>query len=149
MFISSKGSLSLLRQESLKHGQRNEATAEQGSKYPLEAGIHQNLECAIEKSYCSLPDVQDKPYQITDDTERDPPNTDPSAHTTQCCYTWANSGLWPTHTGRCLQEWKKKHHLDTCLQTPKPHFDTMKEAILHGIVCFSKTDHLIRIIKVC
>lgn len=47
-----------------------------------------------------------------------------------------------------VQEWKKKHHLDTCLQTPKPNSDIMKKAILHGVVCFSKTDHPVRIMRV-
>ena len=62
-------------------------------------------------------------------------------------------------TGRCcmwmpswvfvwMQEWKNKNGLTTCLQTPQPHYDVIKKAIFHGVICFSKTDHPVRIMKV-
>ena len=47
-----------------------------------------------------------------------------------------------------VQEWKNKNGLTSCLQTPQPHYDVMKKAIFHGIICFSKTDHPVRIMKV-
>ncbi|KAL3159567.1 hypothetical protein ABBQ38_009981 [Trebouxia sp. C0009 RCD-2024] len=45
-------------------------------------------------------------------------------------------------------EWKNKNALANCLHTPQPHYDIMKKCILHGVVCMSKSDHPIRIMKV-
>ena len=47
-----------------------------------------------------------------------------------------------------LQEWKQKNGLADCLRTAQPQYDAMKKAIMHGVICFSKTDHPVRIMKV-
>ncbi|KAL0037452.1 hypothetical protein WJX79_008680 [Trebouxia sp. C0005] len=45
-------------------------------------------------------------------------------------------------------EWKTKHGLANGPSQPQPHYDTMKKAIMHAVICFSKSDHPIRIMKV-
>ncbi len=47
-----------------------------------------------------------------------------------------------------MQEWKTKHGLANGPSQPQPHYDTMKKAIMHAVICFSKSDHPIRIMKV-
>ncbi len=47
-----------------------------------------------------------------------------------------------------MQEWKTKHGLANGPSQPQPHYDSMKKAILHAVICFSKSDHPIRIMKV-
>lgn len=49
---------------------------------------------------------------------------------------------------RVMQEWKAKHGLANGPSQPQPHYDTMKKAIMHAVICFSKSDHPIRIMKV-
>lgn len=48
-----------------------------------------------------------------------------------------------------MQEWKTKLGLANGPSQPQPHYDTMKKAIMHAVICFSKSDHPIRIMKVC
>jgi hypothetical protein len=47
-----------------------------------------------------------------------------------------------------MQEWQTKHGLADGPSQPQPHYDTMKKAIMHAVICFSKSDHPIRIMKV-
>ncbi len=47
-----------------------------------------------------------------------------------------------------MQEYKTKHGLADGPSQPKPYYDTMKKAIMHAVICFSKSDHPVRITKV-
>ncbi|DBB09723.1 TPA: hypothetical protein ACH3X3_001361 [Trebouxia sp. C0006] len=45
-------------------------------------------------------------------------------------------------------EWKTQHGLANGPSQPQPHYEAMKKAIMHAVICFSKSDHPIRIMKV-
>ena len=47
-----------------------------------------------------------------------------------------------------MQEWQTKHGLADGPSQPQPHYEAMKKAIMHAVICFSKSDHPIRIMKV-
>lgn len=47
-----------------------------------------------------------------------------------------------------MQEWKTQHGLANGPSQPQPHYEAMKKAIMHAVICFSKSDHPIRIMKV-
>ena len=47
-----------------------------------------------------------------------------------------------------LQEWLRKYDFETIISEPQPNFCKVKNAILHGTIGFSKSDHPIRIMRV-
>ena len=47
-----------------------------------------------------------------------------------------------------LQEWLRKNDFETIISEPQPNFGKVKDAILHGTIGFSKSDHPIRLMRV-